>query len=354
MRRFDRDTYRVIQWATGNQGRNVIKMIASPQRPHLELVGCWVHAREKLGCDAGEIAGVGRLGVEATDDETALLELDADCIVYSGLWSDIDLMCRMLASGKNVVTQIGPVYLRDGRRKRQLDDACRAGGASFHASGINTGFFSDRLAASLTTLNGEVEHITCVEYSHDSLAGLSDFMVFETMGFGWSAERLAAEQPELFGSVIDSGMFAAGDFVAAALGFDIDDRKSAHRFVMGSRDVPLRGRVVAAGTVAAVSTSFRMYCQGSERLHLAHAWKVDPDLETGWDYDAHPRAVYQLHVKGKPSYSLYWEPAGDGMGDALYSAAAAIVNAIPFVCDAAPGIHTAADLPMICFSGELA
>jgi hypothetical protein len=41
------------------------------------------------------------------------------------------------------------------------------------------------------------------------------------------------------------------------------------------------------------------------------------------------------------------------MADALYSAAAAIVNAIPFVCDAAPGIHTTMDLPMICVSGEL-
>ena len=54
----------------------------------------------------------------------------------------------------------------------------------------------------------------------------------------------------LFGSVIDSGMFAAGDFVAAALGFDIDHRESDHRFVMGTRDVDLRDRVIAAGTVA--------------------------------------------------------------------------------------------------------
>jgi hypothetical protein len=353
MRQFDRDAYRVIQWATGNQGQHVIGMITSPQRPHLELVGCWVHSKEKIGCDAGEIAGVGYLGVEATDDESALLDLEAECIVYSGFWSDTDLICRMLAAGKNVVTQIGPVYLRDGRRKRQIEDACRAGGTSFHAAGINTGFFSDRLAATITALNGEVEHITCVEYSRDSLAGLSDFMVFETMGFGWSAERLAAEQPPLFGSVIDSGMFAAGDFVAAALGFDIDNRESDHRFVMGSRDVDLRGRVIAAGTVAAVSTSFRMFSRGKERLHFVHAWKVDPGLDTGWDYDAHPRAVYQLEVKGKPSYSLYWEPAGDGMADALYSAAATIVNAIPFVCDAAPGIQTTMDLPMICFSGEV-
>jgi hypothetical protein len=353
MRSFGKGTYRVIQWATGHQGRNVIELIASPTRPHLELVGCWVSSKEKVGLDAGDIAGVGPLGVEATDDEAALLDLDADCVVYSGFWSNIDLVCRMLAAGKNVLTQIGPVHLRDGHRKRQVEEACRVGGTSFHAAGINTGFFSDRLCATLTTLNGELEHITCVEYSHDSLAGLSDFMVFEAMGFGWSEERLAAEQPAFFASVNDSGMFAAGEFVASAVGFAIDRRESDHRFVMATRDIKLRDRVVAANTVAAVSTSYRMYSGGVERLEMAQAWKIDPELDTGWGYDAHPRAVYQLHVEGRPSYRLYWEPEGDGMGDALYSASAAIVNAIPFVCDAGAGIRTTMDLPMICFSGDL-
>lgn len=353
MKRFGRDTYRVIQWATGHQGRHVIDMITSPRRPHLALVGCWVSAKEKVGVDAGEIAGVGPLGVEATDDGEALLELDADCIVYSGAFSDIDLFARMLASGKNVVTQIGPVYLRDSRRKRQLEEACRAGGTSFHAAGINTGFFSDRLSATLTTLNSDVEHISCVEYAHDSMAGLSDSMVFDGMGFGWSQDRLDREQPGFFSSVNDSGMFAAGDFVAAALGFAIDQRESDHGFAMATRDIPFRDRVVQAGTVAAVSTSYRMSSRGTERVHIAQAWRIDPDLDTGWGYDAHPRAVYQIRVQGRPSYNVFWEPDGDGMADALYSAAAAIVNAIPFVCDAAPGIRTAMDLPMICFSGEL-
>jgi len=61
MRRFTRGRYRVIQWATGHQGRHVIDMVASPRRPHLELVGCWVSSKEKVGLDAGEIAGVGVL-----------------------------------------------------------------------------------------------------------------------------------------------------------------------------------------------------------------------------------------------------------------------------------------------------
>jgi hypothetical protein len=349
---FARERYRIIQWATGHQGRNAIGMIASPSRPHLELVGCWVSNQEKAGLDAGEIAG-GHLGVEATTDEAALLAMDADCIVYSGFWSNIDLICRMLAAGKNVVTQVGPVYLREGRRKAQIQDACKEGGTSFHAAGINTGFFSDRLCASLTTLNSEVEHITCVEYSHDSVAGLSDYMVFDAMGFGWSDERLATEQPALFASLNDSAMFAGGDFVAAALGFDIDRRESDHRFAMATQDVALRGRVVQAGTVAAVATTYRMYTGETERLRFAQAWRIDPALDTGWGYDAHPKAFYQIEVVGSPSYTLLWEPDGDGMADALYTTAATVVNAIPFVCDAAPGIQTTLDLPMISFSGDL-
>jgi 4-hydroxy-tetrahydrodipicolinate reductase len=350
---FDRETYRVIQWATGHQGRNAIAMIASPSRPHLDLVGCWVHSPDKVGIDAGEIAGVGHLAVAATDDETKLLELDAECIVYSGFWSNIDLICRMLAAGKNVVTQVGPVYLRDGRRRAQIEAACVAGGTSFHAAGINTGFFSDRLCAALTTLNGSVEHISCVEYSHDSVAGLSDYMVFDAMGFGWSPDRLAGEQPALFGSLNDSAMFAGGDFVAHALGFAIDRRESDHRFALATQDVELRGRVVRAGTVAAVATTYRMYSQGAERLRFAQAWRIDPALDTGWGYDAHPKAFYQIEVKGKPSYTVLWEPDGDGMADALYATAATVVNAIPFVCDAEPGIRTTLDLPMIAFSGDL-
>lgn len=353
MKTFAQETYRVIQWATGHQGANAIGMIASGNRPHLELVGCWVNAKEKVGLDAGEIAGVGHLGVEATDDEAALLELDADCIVYSGFWSNIDLICRMLAAGKNVVTQVGPVYLRDGRRKAQIQDACRQGGTSFHAAGINTGFFSDRLCASLTALNGAVEHISCVEYAHDSVAGLSDYMVFEAMGFGWSEERLAVEQPALFASLNDSAMFAGGDFVAAALGFEIDRRESEHRFALATQDLNLRGRVVRAGTVGAVATTYRMYTGATERLRYAQAWRIDPALDTGWGYDAHPKAFYQIEVRGIPSYTVLWEPDGDGMADALYATAATVVNAIPFVCDAPPGIHTTVDLPMISFSGNL-
>ena len=58
-------TYRVIQWATGGVGRAAIQGIAD--HPELELVGCWVHSEDKVGQDAGTIAGTDALGVAAPD-----------------------------------------------------------------------------------------------------------------------------------------------------------------------------------------------------------------------------------------------------------------------------------------------
>jgi len=57
--------YKVIQWSTGNVGKFALKLVA--EHPELELVGLWVHSEDKAGKDAGELAGIGTLGVAATN-----------------------------------------------------------------------------------------------------------------------------------------------------------------------------------------------------------------------------------------------------------------------------------------------
>jgi len=63
--------HRVIQWATGGVGRAAIEGILD--HPELDLVGCWVHSKEKAGRDVGEILGRAPIGVRATRDVEALL-----------------------------------------------------------------------------------------------------------------------------------------------------------------------------------------------------------------------------------------------------------------------------------------
>ena len=113
---------KVVQWATGGVGRAAMEGVL--RHPELELVGCWVSSDAKDGKDVGEILGVDPIGVSATQDVDALLALDADAVVYSPLVPDESVVCRILASGKNVVTPVGWVY-PDPAKTGALEDACR-------------------------------------------------------------------------------------------------------------------------------------------------------------------------------------------------------------------------------------
>ena len=98
---------RVIQWSTGNVGGYTLRAILG--HPELELVGVYVHGEKKSGCDAGALCGLPPVGIHASNDADALLEFDADCVVYTGTadrrpFEAVDDMARILASGKNAVS----------------------------------------------------------------------------------------------------------------------------------------------------------------------------------------------------------------------------------------------------------
>jgi 2,4-diaminopentanoate dehydrogenase len=93
---------RVAVWATGGVGSIAIRAIQ--RRPDLELVGVWVHSPEKVGRDAGELAGGEPIGITATDDADALIALQPDCVVYSASGPERDAAAvpdyeRLLESG---------------------------------------------------------------------------------------------------------------------------------------------------------------------------------------------------------------------------------------------------------------
>ena len=101
------DPLRVVVWSTGGIGSIAIRAIH--RRADLDLVGVWVHSPDKVGRDAGELAGGEPIGVAATDDVDALLGLHPDCVVYAASGPEQDAAAvpdyvRFLAAGINVVT----------------------------------------------------------------------------------------------------------------------------------------------------------------------------------------------------------------------------------------------------------
>src|SRR5262245_7501928 len=109
--------YRIVQWGTGNVGRMALEAVVD--RPDMTLVGCYVTSPSKHGSDVGTILGTSSVGVRATSDIEEIEGLDADCVLHMPLPSaqvgddpdlDTKVICRLLASGKNVVTTVGYVH----------------------------------------------------------------------------------------------------------------------------------------------------------------------------------------------------------------------------------------------------
>src|SRR6185437_15409700 len=81
-------SYRIIQWGTGSVGTHALRTII--ERPDFELAGVRVYNPDKVGRDAGDLAGTDPTGVLATDDVDAILAVDADCVCYSPLGGSMD------------------------------------------------------------------------------------------------------------------------------------------------------------------------------------------------------------------------------------------------------------------------
>ena len=94
--------YRVVQWATGNIGLRSLQAVI--EHPELELVGLYVYSEAKAGQDAGELCGLAPVGVRATRDLDEIVALQPDCVLYMGDRADMDVLCRLLESGSNVVS----------------------------------------------------------------------------------------------------------------------------------------------------------------------------------------------------------------------------------------------------------
>jgi 2,4-diaminopentanoate dehydrogenase len=131
--------YRVVQWATGNVGRCALRAILD--RDVFELVGVHAFSPDKVGRDAGTLAGVAPVGVLATDDVGALIGTAPDCVIYTPHVVDYALVERLLRTGINVVTT-GDFLTgtHHPEERAALEIAALEGGATFLGTGFEPGF----------------------------------------------------------------------------------------------------------------------------------------------------------------------------------------------------------------------
>jgi hypothetical protein len=335
--------YRVIQWATGAVGKYSIAAVH--HNPAFELVGCWVHGAAKVGRDAGEIAGIGPIGVKATNSQAEILALDADVVNYAPLLANVDEMCAILESGKNLVTPTGFTTVRDPQARAKLEAACRRGRSTLHGSGIHPGFSGDRLPLVLSAMARRIDKITVYEIVDMSHMSESPELV-ALLGFDMTAERAAKEPPGLLG-VMSTIFFESIALVAQGLGLEIEKYESRHEFALARRDIPIAQGLIRKGHVGGQHFNYAGLVGGKPLIEFKTYWKMAKDLEPNWPYD--DVWCYDVVVEGDPPLRLKFTcgSGSDGPELGLLCTAMNCINTIPHVVEAEPGIKTQLDLPLI-------
>ncbi len=341
--------YRVVQWSTGGVG--VLAIAAIARRADLDLVGVWVHDPEKIGRDAGELGGIAPLGVAATSDAEALVALAPDCACYtaSGESRPTDAiadLCRLLDAGINVVTTSVPGLLYpegfDANEVARIDDSCHRGGASLYASGIEPGFAGDQLVLTLSTLSNRIRSVRTQEifgYEHYPVA----FTMFEVFGFGKPLDHVCLM--ELPG-VQTSAWGPPVQMVADELGVELEEIRETYEKRITDRRLSVAAGTIEAGTVGAVRFETIGVVDGRDAIVIEHINRMAPDLAPDWP-TADRDGTYRIVIDGDPSLTCELRlGTDDSSHDGMVATAMRVVNAIPFVCDAEPGIVTSMDLPL--------
>ena len=349
-------TYRVVLWGTGNVGRNAL--IGIDAHPDLELVGVWVSNPAKVGRDAGELAGLGRrLGITSSNDSDGAFALKPDCVVYTSmadirLGEALDDLARILASGANVVSS-SPVFLQfpEAEPTEPIVAAARQGNSSIWVNGIDPGFANDWLPLTLTGISERITEVRCMEILNYATYDQGT-VLFDIMGFG----RPLDETPMLLApGVLTMAWGSVVRQLAAGLDVRLDGIEEWHTRLPAPESLEISAGTVDKGTTAALRFEVRGMRGGRPVIVLEHVTRLRDDLAPDWPQPA-GAGCYRVMVTGEPNYTLDLQllgTDGDHNTAGLKATAMRLVNAIPAVVAAPPGLLTALDLPLITGRGLL-
>jgi len=343
-----RKRYRVVQWATGNVGSRALRRAI--EHPDMEVVGVYVHSANKVGQDAGELAGTGRIGVRATNKIEDVIALRPDCVLYMPHVCNYDEVCRLLESGANIVTTRmefqNPAAL-DPEMCARVQKACQLGNSSIHATGSSPGFITEAMPIVLASIQRRFDNLSINEFA-DCSSRISPEMLFEMMGFG--KKPGASNQAHLDHAKLS---FAPSlQLVATALGLPIDKFETHGAVGVVRADLHIAAGVVRAGTVAATKTTLSGMRNGKALMSFTSTWFVSTDVDTsdGQKWLFRTPSGWQVVLQGDCplEVNISFPVAPENYADMTPGLTAhRPINAVPYVCEAPAGIRTTIDLPQI-------
>lgn len=343
-----------IVWGTGNVGRLAIKAVDA--HPALELAGVLVHNPEKVGRDAGELAGMGRdLGVLATDDIDAVLAAKPGAVVYaaSGDIRPDDALAdvaRAIGAGAVVVTPALYALYDQGNAPAEVRDpiaaAVASGGGSLFANGVDPGWGNDILPLLISGLGAKVDVVRCQEIFDYTTYDQEDsvrYLVGMGQPMDYDAPMIAATVP----TMVWGGQVR---MIARGLGVELDEIRE----VVERR--PLEQNVTTdtmgdfdAGTQGAIRFEVQGIVAGEPRIICEHVTRIHASCAPDWPVPPTGDGAHRVIIEGDPRIEVSVEATdlkGNRAEGGNATAVGRLVGAIEWLVAAEPGLYDALDVPL--------
>jgi hypothetical protein len=325
---------RVIQYGLGSIGRATARHIVD--RDGLQLVAGIDIDPAKVGQDVGEVIGLGQpLGFKVVESlSQALAGTEADIVVHTTS-SYFDTfkpqIVEILEAGLDVVStseELSFPWLAHAKEAAEVDAVAKRAKKTVLGTGVNPGFLMDSLPLNLTAICQRVDRIDVTRVINASTRR-GPFQA--KIGSGMTVDDFQAKMAA--GRMGHVGLPESMGMVFHTLG------KKLARYESGVEPVVAEGPVktdyfdVQPGQVRGLKQVARGYTEKSEFMTLTFV----AALEAGDEADT-------IKITGSPNLEVVLKGTN---GDIATVAIA--VNAIRRVKEAAPGLVTMRDLPIVTF-----
>jgi 4-hydroxy-tetrahydrodipicolinate reductase len=366
--------YRVIQWGTGITGIHGLWHILLSSE--LELVGLKVSRPEKVGMSAGDLSGLGPgfqgAQVRATANDADLINLEADAMLFQGrdrtvsdprvpgteAYEQVDMICRLLASGKNVISTAIVGMCHPGFFGAKVYDrvrkACDSGQTTLFTTGIEPGFVGDVLVLALSTMSTTIDTVRCIQFMDYTLYNNPDTL--RAYGFGRPPDD-AEGRDWAMTNRYTLAWGAVPSMVAEGLRVPLDDITQEVSVALAPRDLPSPIGVICKGTIAGHRFAISGIVDGSPRIVLEHVSRIHREVAPDWPVmGAGAENGHKVIIEGVPRFELdlrWGEGARDTMEDMCIGTSARAAHLIPVICEMPPGPKSVFDLPFFAGAGAL-
>ncbi len=332
-----RDLIRVLVLGTGQMGSGIARLVLEKQG--LQLVGVYGRRRERAGMDVGPAIGLDReLGLALGNDLEVLLRqtrpdvaIQATCSRVADASGEITTLVEYGVAVISIAEQMANPACSAPLFAAELQRAARNRGVAVVGTGINPGFVLDLLVITLSGVCADIRSISATRVNDLSPYGPS---VLASQGVGLEPAAFAQGLAE--GSVAGHFGFAESlHLVAGAIGWDIEHIEEQREPIIARVRRQTPSVTVEPGQVAGCRHSAIAYRGGRPVITFVHPQQVHPHLEGIHTGDS-------IEIAGTPDIRLAGSPEIPGGQGTI----ALAVNMIPRVLNAAPGLHTMADLPV--------